>query len=330
MLWLPRGAASYGFAEAAGRRSADTDLERWCDAAKSMFSRVLVGFDGSPHGEAALALAAALTARDGEVIVCCVQSPRTAAGRLDPSTPRLDLAGAQRCVERGRELLPEATLGHTLILEAGDVAPALLDAAGFHDAELLVLGSSHRGRAGQAILGSVAVEALHDPPCPVCIATVREHAPGEPLRIGSVAVGCDVLDRVGPELDLAVRIASDLGVALHVVAVSDTRVTLAVEHGGAVAYPAVIRARRLASEEGLAAVMASLPAGVSATGEVREGSPVEKLVEVSRGVDLLVLGAHHYGPVERLMGRSVSAAVRRHARCPLLVAPAARETTAHR
>lgn len=286
-----------------------------------MFSRVLVGFDGSPHGRGAIALAAALTERDGEVIVCSVQHSRTAGNRVDPSAPRLDLSSAQRCVERGQELLPEQMLAHPLIIEASDVASALQDAARFHRADLLVLGASHRGRVGQAMLGSVAVEVLHDPPCPVAVAVAAADGEAAAPQIDCIAVGCDVVERPGPELELAVRLAGSLAATLHIVAVADTRVALAVEYGGAVAYPAVIKARRLASEQGLAKVMADLPAIVSATGEVREGSPAEKLVEVSHGVDLLVLGAHHYGPVDRLMGRSVSAAVRRHARCPLLVVP---------
>jgi nucleotide-binding universal stress UspA family protein len=303
-----------------------------------MFSRVLVGFDGSPRGRGALALAAALTARDGEVIVCTVQHPRTAHSRVDPSAPRLDLGSAQRSVEQGQAFLREQqTLSHPLVIEAVDVAPALLDTASFHRADLLVLGACHRGRVGQAMLGSVAAAILHDPPCPVAVALgAGEEALTVP-RIASIAVGCDAIEQPGPELDLAVRLAGELepgpeldlavrlagelAAALHIVMIADTRVALAVEYGGAVAYPAVVKARRLAAEEGLAKVMAALPSGLSATGEVREGSPSEKLGEVSRGVDLLVLGAHHYGPVDRLMGRSVSAAVRRHAHCPLLVTP---------
>lgn len=286
-----------------------------------MFSRVLVAFDGSPQGTAALALAAALSARDGEVLICSVQHPRSARSRVDPAAPRLDALAAKRCVERAKELLPAQTISHPLILEASDVAGALRDAACFHDVELIVLGSSHRGRLGQTMLGSVAMEMLHDPPCPVAVATVGKQEGVMPTHIGTVAVGCEVADKPGPELAIAVQLAGDLRATLHVVGVADTRVAMAVEYGGAVAYPAVLKARRLASEEGLAAVMAGLPPSVSATGEVREGSPVEKLVEVSRGVDLLVLGAHHYGPVDRLMGRSISAAVRRRVCCPLLVVP---------
>lgn len=289
-----------------------------------MFFRVLVAFDGSPQGSAALALAAALTARDGELLVCAVQHPRSAIGRVDRAAPRLDLAAAERCVERAKELLPGQALSHPLILEAQDVAGALKDAACFHGVDLIVLGSSHRGRVGQTMLGSVAVEVLHDPPCPVAVATVEEREDLGRTQIASIAVGCEVTDRPGPELGVAVQLAGDLGATLHVVAVADTRVAMAVEYGGAVAYPAVLKARRLESEQGLAKVMAGLPSGLSATGEVREGSPAEKLIEVSRGVDLLVLGAHHYGPVDRLMGRSVSAAVRRRVRCPLLVVPAGR------
>lgn len=289
-----------------------------------MFSRVLVGFDGSPRGRGALALAVALTARDGEVIVCGVRHPRTAGGRVRLSASRPDLSSARRCVEQGRQLVSERrTLSHPLVIDADDVATALLDAASFHKADLLAIGPCHRGRVGQAMLGSVAAAVLHDPPCPVAVALAACDEGLVVPQIAGIAVGCEAVEQPGPELDLAARLAGELAATLHVVVIADTRVALAVESGAATAYPAVVKARRLAAEEGLAKAMAALPAGLSATGEVREGNPAEKLGEVSRGVDLLVLGAHHYGPVDRLMGRSVSAAVRRHAHCPLLVTPLA-------
>ncbi len=286
-----------------------------------MFCNVLVGFDGSPQAYDALSLATALTAANGSLTACCVHHPETVSGRLDPTEPRLDRPGAERCLRRAGELLRGRLATDALVLEGVDAAAMLQHAAREREADLLVLGSSHRGRLGRVALGSAAVEALHDPPCPVAIASFGAHALQGGVRIASIAVGCDVAASRGPELRLAVELASALGAALHIVAVADTRVALMVEYGGASSYPAVLRERRVAAEEGLAAVMADMPAEVSATGEVREGNPAEKLAEASRGVDLLVVGAHHYGPLDRLLGRSVSRALASHSHCPVLAVP---------
>lgn len=286
-----------------------------------MFSNVLLAYDGSPQAQDALRLAAALSAPGGKVTACCVHHMQTVSGAIDLTEPRPGREDAKRCARHAADLLPNTLQADTLVLEAVDAAQALQDAVRSRKADLLVLGPSHRGRLGRVALGSVAMRALHDPPCPVAVARSGARHAEDTRRIASIAVGCDVLEDPGPELDLAVELAADLRATLHVVAVADTRVALAAELGGAIAYPAVLKARRLAAEEGLADVLAGLPREISVTGEVREGGATEKLMEVSSGVDLLVLGTHHYGPLSRLRGRSVSGALARQARCPLLAVP---------
>jgi nucleotide-binding universal stress UspA family protein len=284
-----------------------------------MFSNVIVGYDGSSQAQSALSLALSLAEPDARVTICCLHNIETLA-KLDLGEPRLERKEAQGCAQRAREMVSSLFLVNTLVLEAVDVAATLLNAASSREADLLVLGPSRRGRRGQVALGSIAMRALHDLPCPVAIASVADR---QPDRIGmeSVAVGCDVVGDPGPALDVAVEVATGLGATLRVVAVADTHVALTVEHGGAIAYPAVLKARRLGAEEGLASVLSELPGSISVTGEVRMGNRTEKLMEVSDGVDLLVLGSHHYRPLRRLNGHSRSQALARGAHCPLLVVP---------
>ncbi len=286
-----------------------------------MFRSTIVGYDGSRRAQDALALAAALSSRSGGVTACCAHHPQTVAARIDPTEPRLDEVEAERCLAEARELAHGWMLTETFAIEAADPAGALLQAAASRGADLLVVGSSHRGRVGRVLLGDVAVRILHEAPCPVAVARVGQRDTSAGVRIASIAVGCDVVEDPGPELALATSLAVELGASLHVVAVAETSVALAAQAGGAMAFPAIVKARRLATEEGLAEVMSSLPKGLSVTGEVREGTPSEKLAEVSHGVDLLVLGSHHYRPLQRLVHRSVADSLARHSSCPILVVP---------
>jgi nucleotide-binding universal stress UspA family protein len=54
---------------------------------------------------------------------------------------------------------------------------------------------------------------------------------------------------------------------------------------------------------------------------VAVGTPVDELVELSRTVDLLVVGSRAWGPVRRTLMGSTAAKLMRKAHCPVLVLP---------
>lgn len=62
-------------------------------------------------------------------------------------------------------------------------------------------------------------------------------------------------------------------------------------------------------------------AGVEATTELRRGAASEEICEAARecGAALIVVGAHGWGPVKRLVFGSVSSGVMHRATCPVLV-----------
>src|SRR5688500_11221529 len=95
----------------------------------------LVAVDGSEHGLDALALGRRLCA--------------ATAGELLVATVTPDAAEGERRLARfGRD-------GRTLHLDSVDPAVALAAAARDHDAALVVLGSSQRGRAGRVVPGTM-------------------------------------------------------------------------------------------------------------------------------------------------------------------------------
>jgi nucleotide-binding universal stress UspA family protein len=69
-------------------------------------------------------------------------------------------------------------------------------------------------------------------------------------------------------------------------------------------------------EEALEAARAQ---GIEADGAVLQGDPVSEICEAARGATLVVVGAHGWGSVRRLVFGSVSSAVLHHAPCPVLV-----------
>jgi nucleotide-binding universal stress UspA family protein len=73
-----------------------------------------------------------------------------------------------------------------------------------------------------------------------------------------------------------------------------------------------------------AAAARALDAGVDATWELRQGEAVEEIcgAAAEMDADLIVLGAHGWGALQRLVFGSVSTGVLHHAACPVLVAKA--------
>jgi nucleotide-binding universal stress UspA family protein len=73
-------------------------------------------------------------------------------------------------------------------------------------------------------------------------------------------------------------------------------------------------------------------AGIAAEAVCRHGRPAAEIVAVARERDarLIVIGSHGFGPIEGLLLGSVSAAVLRHAHCPVLVVPPAQHATGPR
>jgi nucleotide-binding universal stress UspA family protein len=80
--------------------------------------------------------------------------------------------------------------------------------------------------------------------------------------------------------------------------------------------------RERAREAGTAAVEEIAAAGLPVSLEVREGPPVEEICAAAgeQAADLVVLGAHGWGALTRLLVGSVSAGVVHRAPCPVLVA----------
>lgn len=69
------------------------------------------------------------------------------------------------------------------------------------------------------------------------------------------------------------------------------------------------------------AMTAATAAGVDASSELRQGDAADEICAAAEetGADMIVLGAHGWGAVKRILFGSVSTAVLHHGPCPVLV-----------
>lgn len=132
---------------------------------------VLVGVDGSPDSEAALAFAFDAAAARGVGLVA-VLTWRDELGEL-PIRAFLDWDAT---MEREREVLAERLAGWSekypevpVRRVVAEDRPARRLLAEAKDAQLLVVGSRGRGAVAGLLLGSVSHAVLHHAPCPVAV-----------------------------------------------------------------------------------------------------------------------------------------------------------------
>ena len=291
-----------------------------------MFHKVIVGFDGSEHARDALALGAVLTDGGGELIVCCVHHFKSLSARVDPTEPRLDRAAAERCAGEATGLVSSVAINPILVAGAG-VAIALQHTAKQQHADLIVLGSSHRGALGRVFVGSVTAETLHEARCPVAVAPVgfRDHS--ECARLARIAVGHDAVEPTPDALSAAVGLCEQTGAELLLVAVAEDA-AVPDPARATMPYTEITQARLRAAEQSVANALTGVPETVLATGDVRDGDPAEQLLDVTHNADLLVLGSHHRGAMGRLIMGSVCDRVIRSAGCAVLVVPPSHATDA--
>ena len=92
-------------------------------------------------------------------------------------------------------------------------------------ADLIVVGSSHRGPIGRVLAGSVGETLLTGAPCPVAIAP-RGYARGDHPKVGLIGVGYDGFNESKLAFSEAVRIARRADAELRIISVGRTLTTL--------------------------------------------------------------------------------------------------------
>lgn len=278
--------------------------------------RVLVGFDERPASRDALALGKALCERTGaELIVASVR----------PYWPELiGPAEYARAVAEdeawlGREAIK--VLGEqrfsTSVIAGGHETSGLKEIAAAEQADVIVVGSTHRGRLGRVMPGSVGERVLNNAPCAVAIAPLG--LADQELQLGKIAVAYDGSRQAAAALGFAIDLAQQAGAALLILGAVEFNVE--VTGLGAQTLDDVEVARM---QHHLKRARERVPASVAVETRILRGPPNHVISEAAEGSDLLVLGSRgHYSAARRLFLGSVATQVTRSAPCATLVTPAA-------
>jgi nucleotide-binding universal stress UspA family protein len=296
-----------------------------------MARTIVVGYDGSDHGDDALALARLLAeVADAELVVVCAypEDPlgESATGREIADGVR---AEAERTLERARARLGAGADGRVDLRAIAGSSPSRVLHAAAEDlsAAAIVVGSSHHGKALRLLTGSTPEAVLDHAPCPVAVAPdgFRDavHASGSGAGgLRQVAVAFDG----SPEAAHAVEVAADwarlAGARLRIVtAIGGAAVGVYPPPLDAAAYEQLSRLARDEARRRLDDTIAALGGGLAAEGAVLDGEPVATLVAESARDDLLFVGSGGKGPLRRVLLGSVSSHLLREAACPVAVVP---------
>lgn len=133
--------------------------------------RIVVGVDGSPNAQAALAWALTFATEGTTVEAVGVWEPSSPATRADPA--HFDELSANqrkafnRSVDEGTARPPSLAASVTRVFDYAKPADTLLRRGAA--ADLLVVGARGRGAVAAAILGSVTNTVLHQSTCPIVV-----------------------------------------------------------------------------------------------------------------------------------------------------------------
>jgi nucleotide-binding universal stress UspA family protein len=292
--------------------------------------RVLIGYDGSAHADAAIDdLKWAGLPHDAEaVVLSSVEWPTMQALRswgmveTDFSPEWMErIEAAQKLTEAGGDRLRKLFPGWNIQLEpsAGNPADVMLEKAKTWPADLIVVGTHGRSAVGRALLGSVSLKLVREASCSVRVA--RAGTQSGPIRL---LIGVDGSQQAAATLTEISKRSWPASTEAQVLAIQEILVPMNAERIaiGERVYEKVnqdeyFRMKHIAKEA--AAELQS--AGLTASPVVLEGDPKHVVVEHARdwGATTIYVGARGLGRVEGLLLGSVSSAVVAHAPCTVEV-----------
>jgi len=270
---------------------------------RAVFSRILVGIDGSERAEEAARQAGRLAAATGAALDLAYVVDTHHAHDTDVEAvaeAALDRAGA-RTREAGIQAAPR--------ILAGEPAEVLVTEARDHQVDLLCVGPDAGVLHGALRIGRTADHVIREAHCSVLIA--RPAPEDFPSRI---ACGVDGSDASVATATLAALIASATGAELHLLHV------VPVFRGRDAEW--TLEPKEPTPPELETSVLAASALGVTPIRDMAMGRPEHALVAASGrdGTDLLVVGHRGLRGVTRVLLGSVSRHASEHAPCSVIVA----------
>lgn len=300
---------------------------------------IMVGFDGREGGRDALVLGQALLGDEGGPLAATMVLPftssalRHADGEQRPATwkelhERLLEQGKQTIRERSGQLLPGIEVVEHVVVD-DSAARGLSRAVAEAPVDALVLGSTHRGRLGRILSGSIPTKLLSGGESAVALAP-RGYADRGTQRLERICAGYDGRAEADAAVEAAAQVARRCEGSLELLAIAAPAQSLEYELRGEAVREAIgilageglpeRREERL--QEQASEAISEHAGGLDAEISVLPGDPAETLIERSeQSCDLLVLGSRGYGPLGRTVLGSTSTKVLNDAASPVLVVP---------
>jgi nucleotide-binding universal stress UspA family protein len=285
---------------------------------------IVIGFDGSDCGEDALALGLVLCRATGATPVVAAVYPEQypiGVGRVDAEWVAYMREHAEELLARARRVLGDGVAADYRAVSAASESRGLHELAEQEQAEVVVVGSTHRGPLGRTYPGSTGDRLLHGSAWPVAVAP-RGLREDPPPALRTIAVAFLDTPEAHEALEFAAALARRGGARLRLLSVVPSRAEVFAPVVGRDAELAFAARAREVFQEALDGALAGLGGRVEATGALLEGDVVDALATVDRrDADLLVCGSRGYGPIRRVLLGGVSSRLLRRAACPLLVVP---------
>jgi len=276
-----------------------------------MFHHAVVGVDDQDGGRDAIALARTLASQE-ITLVSAYPTDRLPLRGASAGYEAILREDAHRTLDAA--VLESGLAAQTEAVGAASPARALHDVAEATGADLIIVGSSHRGAAGRVLLGDVSRSVLHHAPIPVVVPPHGYRLHARPIR--PVAVGYDGSAEAAIALRTGAGIRDELAARLMLVGAVVIDVPIGVPALG-IDWDAILDEERSAVEQSLRAGLAS----IGGSGDVRAelGTPGAVLTRASTHADLLVVGSRGRGAVWRIVLGSTSDRVVHRAACPVFV-----------
>jgi nucleotide-binding universal stress UspA family protein len=275
-----------------------------------MQRRIVIGYERTDGGRDALQLGHLLAEVLGAQPVVATVVPRPGPQGDEPAPDYFSgledqLAG----FEYEARAIPSRTPVGGLRKLAADV-----------DAPLIVLGSSNRGPAGRALLGSTGEALTHGAQCAIAVAP-RGFADRPERRLLAIGAAFDGSGESWSALITAIHLVERTRGSLTIFTADDYPLfentapwtTLAA---GELAGIEQQRKRRL-----LELALSATPAEVSAEGNLLSGDAGEAISAASEGLDLLLAGSRGHGLLRRTLLGSTTRRLLRGAGCPVVILP---------
>jgi nucleotide-binding universal stress UspA family protein len=222
-------------------------------------------------------------------------------------------------LDRAADSVRRSGVGVETIVREGDTTHAILSEAERLPIDLVVMGSHGRTGFRRLLLGSVAEAVVRRAPCPVLTVTPQASEPAlRSFRYSRILCPIDFSDLSLQALEYAMLVAEDASVEV---------LLLHVREGGPYPFlpPESERGRREREGEAIEAQLYSLLPGnagdvCTPRALVRWGRPAEEILNTAQehAADIVVIGVHGRGALQRLAFGSVTSEVVRSASCPVL------------